>query len=181
MSAPAATLAFVALLMLPAAGACAESDVLFPPATAGCYVGAEISRGRRAALSQACRAGDRRAPRAWLSPACAGRDAGAHRRGRPPDQLAGHRDLRGCRQARAPKRYANGLYECLRCSADACDAGNYKVERQSDGTVLLRMTGGMNVGGGRTTCDRRLPDGHIYRLAASPMAAGILPARQIAA
>lgn len=31
---------------------------------------------------------------------------------------------------------------------DTCDAGNYKVERQADGTVLLRMTGGMYVGGG---------------------------------
>jgi hypothetical protein len=66
------------------------------------------------------------------------------------------------------KRYANGLYGVMRCSADACDAGNYKVERQSDGTVLLRMTGGLNVGGGTDNASRRLPDGHVYRLVARP-------------
>jgi hypothetical protein len=43
MSAPARTLGFAAVLMLPAARACAEPDVLFPPANAGCYVGAEIT------------------------------------------------------------------------------------------------------------------------------------------
>ena len=67
------------------------------------------------------------------------------------------------------KRYANGIYGVMRCSADACDAGNYKVERQPDGAVLLRMTGGLNVGGGTDSASRRLPDGHVYRLAASPM------------
>jgi hypothetical protein len=41
VSAPARTLAFAVVLMLPAARACAEPDALFPPATAGCYVGAE--------------------------------------------------------------------------------------------------------------------------------------------
>jgi hypothetical protein len=46
MSARVATLAFAALLMLPAARACAESPVLFPPETEGCYVGAEISAAR---------------------------------------------------------------------------------------------------------------------------------------
>jgi hypothetical protein len=46
----------------------------------------------------------------------------------------------------ALKRYANGLYDLLRCSADVCDANNYKVQHQADGTVLLRMTGGMYIG-----------------------------------
>jgi hypothetical protein len=74
---------------------------------------------------------------------------------------------------RTLKRHANGLYELLRCSADLCDANNDKVERQADGTVLLRMTGGLYVGGGtyRGNSDRQLPDGHIYRLVASTMAA----------
>ena len=73
----------------------------------------------------------------------------------------------------APKRYANGRNDLLRCSADACDAGNYKVERQADGTVLLRMTGGLNVGGGsyRDSANRQLPDGQVYRLTASPTSA----------
>jgi hypothetical protein len=42
MSAAVRTLAFAALLMLPAAGAGAEPEELFPPATPGCYVGTEI-------------------------------------------------------------------------------------------------------------------------------------------
>ena len=71
------------------------------------------------------------------------------------------------------KRYANGPYDLLRCSADACDAGNYKVERQADGTVLLRMTDGLYVGGGtyRSNATRHLPDRHVYRLVAGPMSA----------
>jgi len=73
----------------------------------------------------------------------------------------------------APKRYANGRNDLLRCSADACDAGNYKVERQADGTVLLRITGGLNVGGGsyRDNANRQFPDRQVYRLTASPMSA----------
>jgi hypothetical protein len=71
----------------------------------------------------------------------------------------------------APKRYDSGRCDSLRCSADLCDALNYKVERQADGAVLLRMTGGMNLGGGPypNNAERRLPDGHVYRLVASPM------------
>jgi hypothetical protein len=45
-----------------------------------------------------------------------------------------------------PKRYADGLYDLLRCSADLCDAGNCKIERQADRTVPLRTTGGLYVG-----------------------------------
>jgi hypothetical protein len=52
-----------------------------------------------------------------------------------------------------------------------CDANNYKVERQADGTVLLRMTGGLYIGGGTylDSATRHLPDGHVYRLVASPV------------
>jgi hypothetical protein len=77
----------------------------------------------------------------------------------------------GRRQARGPKRYANGLYDLLRCSAEVCDANNYKVERQADSTVLLRMTGGLYIGGGTygDNATRHLPDGHVYRFVASPM------------
>lgn len=35
--------AFAAVLMLPLAAARAEPEMLFPPATAGCYVGTEIA------------------------------------------------------------------------------------------------------------------------------------------
>ena len=71
------------------------------------------------------------------------------------------------------KRYANGLYDLLGCTTDMCDGNNYKVERQTDSTILLRMTGGMYVGGGtfHDNANRHLPDGHVYRLVASPMAA----------
>ena len=55
MSARVATLAVAALLMLPAARACAEPAVLFPPETEGCYVGAEISAASRPIASLPCR------------------------------------------------------------------------------------------------------------------------------
>jgi hypothetical protein len=73
----------------------------------------------------------------------------------------------------AAKRYSNGPNDLLHCSADLCDANNYKVERQADGAVLLRMTGGLYIGGGPYPdyANRHLPDGHVYRLVASPMAA----------
>jgi hypothetical protein len=43
--------------------------------------------------------------------------------------------------------------------------------RSVAGTVLLRMTGGMYIGGGteHDYANRHLPDGHVYRLVASPM------------
>src|SRR5262249_10519782 len=67
------------------------------------------------------------------------------------------------------KRFASGAYELLRCTDDVCDAGNYRVERQADGAVLLRMTGGMVVGGGdyRGSANRQLPDGQVFRLTAN--------------
>jgi hypothetical protein len=173
MSAPARALAFAAALMLPAASACAEPDVLFPPATAGCYVGTEIAPAaagmppyRKPAVPVTVVRLERGYPQL----------AQEEEQARPTegDRLINLRVIVTFADAGkhgALKRYANGLYDLLRCSADVCDASNYKVERQADGTVLLRMTGGLYVGGGteRDNATRHLPDGHVYRLVASPM------------
>ena len=43
MKARTSTLVLAAMLALPAVAARAEAELLFPPATAGCYVGAEIT------------------------------------------------------------------------------------------------------------------------------------------
>jgi hypothetical protein len=174
MSAPARALAFTAMLMLPAAGLCAEAEVLFPPATAGCYVGAEIpaAAGAPPYRKPAVPVTAVRLERGY--PQLAQEEQQA-----PPTKGSRLINLRvivtfaDAGKAGAPKRFANGLYERLSCTADICDANNYKVERQADGTVLLRMTGGMNVGGDTegAYASRRLPDGHVYRLAAGPMSA----------
>jgi len=169
VSARVAALPFAALLMLPAARACAESPVLFPPETEGCYVGAEISAARvppyrKPAVPVTAVRLERGHPQLALEQEQARSAEGG--------RLINLRIIVTFADAGKPgslKRYANGLYGVMRCSADACDAGNYKVERQSDGTVLLRMTGGLNVGGGPDNASRRLPDGHVYRLVASPM------------
>ena len=179
MSAQARTLAFAAcrtlavatVMLLPAATACAESDVLFPPATAGCYVGAEIPAAagvppyRKPAVPVTTVRLERGYPQlaheeTQARPAEAGR-------------LINLRVIVTFADAKrgAPKRYANGLNDLLRCSTEVCDANNYKVERQADGTILLRMTGGLYVGGGAgsDSTTRHLPDGHVYRLTAGPM------------
>ena len=170
MSARVSTLAFAALLMLPAARACAEPAVLFPPETEGCYVGAEISAARipphrKPAVPVTAVRLERGHPQLALEE--------TQTRTAEGGRLINLRVIVTFADAgkSGVKRYANGLYGVMRCAADACDAGNYKVERQSDGTVLLRMTGGLNVGGGTDSASRRLPDGHVYRLAASPMSA----------
>jgi hypothetical protein len=174
MSAPVRALALVAALTLPAARAGAEPDMLFPPATACCYVGAEIPAAaavppyrKPAVLVTAVRL-----ERGY--PQLADEDTQAP----PPEggRLIYLRVIVTFADAGKPgtlKRYANGLYDRMRCAADVCDAGNYKVERQADGAVLLRMTGGLYIGGGtyRENATRHLPDGHIYRLTASPMSA----------
>jgi hypothetical protein len=174
MNPPARTLALAAALMQAAAAARAEPDMLFPPATAGCYVGAEIAPAaavppyRKPAVPVTAvrleRGYSELAQEETQAPPAEG------------DRLINLRVIITFADARkngAPKRYANGAYDRLRCSADLCDANNYKVERQADGTVLLRMTGGLYVGGGpyRDSANRHLPDGHVYRLAASPMSA----------
>jgi hypothetical protein len=173
MSAQAHALAFAAVLMLPAAGACAEAEMLFPPETAGCYLGAEIAPAaagvppyRKPAVPVTAVRLERGYPQLADEEKQAPRTDG--------DRLINLRVIVTFADAGkqgAPKRYANGLYDLLRCSADVCDANNYKVERQADGTVLLRMTGGMYIGGGTylENANRHLPDGHVYRLVASPM------------
>jgi len=174
MSAPAHALAFAAMLLLPAAGLCAEAEVLFPPAIAGCYVGAEIPAAAGVApyRKPAVAVTAVRLERGY--PQLAQEEQQA-----PPTKGSRLINLRvivtfaDAGKPGVPKRFANGLYERLSCTADICDANNYKVERQADGTVLLRMTGGMNVGGDTENAyaSRRLPDGHVYRLAAGPMSA----------
>jgi hypothetical protein len=175
MSAPARAFAFAAAALLPAAPACAEPDELFPPATPGCYVGIEITPAAAGAAPY------RKPP----VPVTAVRlERGypqlAHEEeNRPPtqgDRLINLRVIVTFADAGkhgAPKRYANGPNDLLRCAGDVCDANNYKVERQADGAVLLRMTGGLYVGAAAydDKANRHLPDRHVYRLTASPMGA----------
>ena len=175
MSAVARILAFAAALMLPAAAAGAETDMLFPPATAGCYVGAEIAPAtagvapyRKPAVPVTAIRLERGYPQ-------------LDHEDREPPRADGARliNLRvivtfaDAGKQGAPKRYTNGPNDLLRCSAELCDANNYRVERQAGGAVLLRMTGGLYIGGGPYPegANRHLPDGHVYRLAASPMSA----------
>jgi hypothetical protein len=172
MSAQARTLAFAAVMMLPPARACTEPDVLFPPATAGCYVGTEITPiaagvapYRNPAVPVTAVRLERGYPQLAQEEKAAPRTDG--------DRLINLRVIVTFADAGKPeatKRYANGLYDLLRCSADVCDANNYKVEREADGTVLLRMTGGLYIGGGSYGgANRHLPDGHVYRLVSRPM------------
>jgi hypothetical protein len=175
MSARALALALAAVLMLPATRASAEQEVLFPPATPGCHVGAEVTPVpagappyRKPAVPVTAVRLERGYPQLVLEEGQAPRADG--------NRLINLRVIVTFADAGkkgAPKRFADGLFGRLSCSADVCDAGNFRVERQADGAVLLRMTGGMNVGGDteRGDANRRLPDRHVYRLVASPMAA----------
>jgi hypothetical protein len=173
MSAPARVFAIAVLLMLPAAQARAEPEMLFTPATEGCYVGAEIT-------PVAANAPPYRKPAVPVTAVRLERGYPQLMREqeRPPkdERLISLRVIVTFADAGkrgAPKRYANGPNDLLSCSAGLCDANNYKVERQVDGTVLLRMTGGLYVGGGTYPdyANRHLPDAHVYRLIASPMSA----------
>jgi hypothetical protein len=174
MNAPANALTVAAVLMLPATMASAEPEVLFPPATAGCYVGIEMKPAPSGALPYRKPAVPVTAVRIERSyPELAYEEEREQRPG--GERLINLRVIvtfADTGKAGLPKRYTNGP-DLLSCTADLCDANNYKVERQADGAVLLRMTGGMFVGGGayQAIADRRLPDGHVYRLVASPMAA----------
>jgi hypothetical protein len=168
------TLALVAALMLPAVGARSEPDMLFPPGTVGCYVGTEIASatGVPPYSKPAVPVTTVRLERGYPQLAEEDTQTPLADGGRLIN-LAVIVTFADAGKPGAIKRYANGRYERLRCTADICDANNYKVERQPDSTVLLRMTGGMYVGGAsyRQTADRRLPDQHVYRLTASPMSA----------
>jgi hypothetical protein len=171
-NAKADALAFAALLLMSSTAVCAEPD-LFPPATAGCYVGAEITplaAGVAPYRNPAVPVTAVRLERGY--PQLAQEDKAAPRT--DGDRLINLRVIATFADAGklgATKRYANGLYDLLRCSADLCDANNYKVEREANGTVLLRMTGGMYIGSSYGGANLHLPDGHVYRLVASPMAA----------
>jgi hypothetical protein len=173
MSVQACTLAFAAMLMPPAAAACAEPETLFPPATAGCYVGTEITpiaAGIAPYRNPAVPVTAVRLERSYPQLAEEERE----RPGTEGDRLINLRVIVTFADAGKPgvtKRYSNGRYDLLRCSADVCDANNYKVEREADGKVLMRMTGGMYIGASYGGANRHLPDGHVYRLVSSPMAA----------
>lgn len=163
-----------AALMLPATMASTAPEVLFPPATAGCYVGTDTTPAGSKALPYSKPAVAVTAVRIERGyPQLAWEEERERRPGE--ERMISLRVIATFADAgkgSAPKRYTSGS-ELLGCTADLCDANNYKVERQADGAILLRMTGGMFIGGGayRETADRRLPDGHVYRLVASPMAA----------
>jgi len=172
MSARARMLALAALL-LPAASARAEPDALFPPAIPGCYIGTEIT-------PTAAGAPPYRKPAVPVTAVRLARGypqlAHEEQQTRPAegDRLINLRVIvtfADAGKAGMPKRYSSGRYELLRCTADLCDANNYRVERQADGAVLLRMTGGLFVGAGTELnyATRHLPDGHVYRLIASAM------------
>jgi hypothetical protein len=174
MNAPVRILALAAILMLPAAGARAETDELFPPATEGCYVGTEstpIAAGIAPYRNPAVRVTAMRLERGH--PQLAQEEKQAPRS--DGDRMINLRVVATFADAGkngAPKRYESGAYALMRCSADICDANNYRVERESEGVVLLRMTGGLYIGGGSYGgASRHLPDGHVYRLAAKPMSA----------
>lgn len=174
MNAKACKLLAAALLMVPAASAHAQSGPLFPPATANCYVGAEIAPSadappyRKPAVPVTAVRLERSYPQLAYEETLAPRTDGGRL-----INLRVIATFADAGQHGGPKRYANGLYDLLVCSGAVCDANNYRVEAQADGSVLLRMTGGLFVGGGIGSDDasRHLPDGHIYRLVASPMAA----------
>jgi hypothetical protein len=175
MSALPRALALTAGLMLPAAQACAEPDMLFPPATPGCYVGTEINPTAAGAAPYRKPPGPVTAVRLER-----GYPQLAHEEEeRPPtegDRLINLRVIVTFADAGkngAPKRYANGPNDLLRCSGELCDANNYKVERQADGSVLLRMTGGLYVGAAAydNKPNRHLPNRHVYHLTAGPMGA----------
>lgn len=174
MSVPAHRLVFAVMLTLPAVAAGAEPETLFPPATPGCYVGTEITPiaagippYRNPTVPVTAVRLERGYPQLAQEEKEKPRTDG--------DRLINLRVIVTFADAGKPgatKRYANGPYDLLRCSADLCDANNYRVEREADGKVLLRMTGGMYIGGGTYgAADRHLPDGHLYRLVNRPMAA----------
>lgn len=167
MSAVIRSLAVIAASVLCAVGARAE--VLFPPETAACYVGAPASDAPDATAAKrpavpvtAVRLERSFAQLAYEQTQAPRKDGG---------RLVNVRVLVTFADASksAVKRFANGPYELLRCTDDVCDAGNYRIERQADGAVLLRMTGGMVVGGGdyRGGPNRQVPDGQVFRLTAS--------------
>jgi hypothetical protein len=149
--------------------------VLFPPATAGCYVGVEaapvaagVAPYRKPAVPVTVMRIERGYPQLAQEESRAPSTDGKRR-----ISLRITATFADTGKTGTAKRYSSGPNELLVCLAEICDAGNYRVERQADGAVLLRMTGGLYIGGGgyRENASRHLPDGHVYRLVASPMEA----------
>jgi hypothetical protein len=171
MSARAHALALAAVLLLPATTR-AEQE-LFPLATAGCYLGAEVTPAAR----------DAQPYRKPAVPVTAVRLQRGHHQlvleEQEPPRTDGQRKIylriivtfADAGKTGAAKRFTNGLWHSMVCSADLCDAGNYQVVRAANGAVLLRMTGGLYVGAEYGAANRRLPDGRVYRLVARAMSA----------
>jgi hypothetical protein len=167
------SLAIMALLVFCAAGAPVQAEELFPPATPGCFVGAEVMPPAAGAAAykpppavSAIRL-ERSFPQLAFEET---RD--------PPNadgRLVSVRMIVTFADAgkTTVKRFENGRWDLMRCKDEVCDAGNYRIEREADGSVLLKMTGGLNVGGGDygSSNSRRLPDGRVYRLSAKDMSA----------
>lgn len=170
MSARAVALTLAAVLLLPVTAH--AGSVLFPPETAACYVGAGAempgNAGRKAAVPVTAVRLQRGYPQLALEDKVAPRADGTRTINLRIIVTYADAGKKG-----GQKRYTNGLWHSMSCSAGLCDAGNYRAELQADGTVLLRMTGGLNLGGDRDRpkASRRLPDGSVYRLVASPMVA----------
>ena len=167
-------LAVAAVLVWPATHARAEGEVLFPPATPACYVGAEVTpvaAGVAAYAKPAVGVTAVRLERGYLQ--LVQEDARAPKAGERAIYLRVIVTFADAGKSGAARRFSNGGNDLLICTADICDANNYKVERQADGTVLLRMTGGLYIGGGPhlAGANRHLPDGHVYRLSAKEMSA----------
>jgi hypothetical protein len=161
------------LLALPLATSRSDADELFPPATPGCFVGTEVMPAPAGAAAykpppavSAIRL-ERSFPQLAFEET---RD--------PPNadgRLVSVRMIVTFADAakNAVKRFENGRWDIMRCKDEVCDAGNYRIEREADGSALLKMTGGVTVGGGEygSSNSRRLPDGRVYRLSAKDMSA----------
>jgi hypothetical protein len=160
-------------LVLGTAGARVQAEELFPPATPACFVGVEVlpAAAGAAAYKPAPGVSAIRLERSF--PQLAFEETRD-----PPNadgRLVNVRMIVTFADAgkNAVKRFENGRWDIMRCKDALCDAGNYRVEREADGSVLLKMTGGVNVGGGEygSSNSRRLPDGRVYRLSAKDMSA----------
>lgn len=165
------TLALTTVLLLPLVHARAEE--MFPPGTPGCFVGTEVMpvAANAAAYKPPVGVSAIRLERGF--PQLAFEEV------REPDKGEGRivsvRILVTFADAarNAVKRFDSGAWDVMRCKGEVCEGGNYSVERQADGNVLLKITGGINVGGGAhgEGVSRRMPDGHVYRLAPKDMSA----------
>jgi hypothetical protein len=175
MSAHVKSIAIGIVLAVCAAGARSEADVLFPPETPACFVGAEVLPPAAGVAAYKPAAGITAIRLERSFPQLAYEEWREKQPQKAEGRLISVRTIATFADAgkSAVKRFESGAWEVLRCTDDVCDAGNYRVERQADGTVLLKVTGGINIGGGeyRSGNSRPLPDGRVYRLTAKDMSA----------